>query len=309
MMSGEIPGSAIMSATEAVEWMAVRERRTLDDLKAEQREYEDWCLTLPIEEVREAAQELAKPEPGCLLKPRAADVQAGVLPGQGGYLTQLGAPGGRDLLGVICARLERRFGRPMSYADLAAQIGPTTSAINARRQARLKARAMLLDHLQQNRIRARGRPDGGDGQPDPTAKIQLIPDELFFEPGISLEGDRLVSQRSLGAGQPGRSFSEVRFYAAEVAALCRATHGDRAPAKSGSLASGTTEPTKHRIAPNSLAARDAPLVKEMHALLGRGEAQSPWQAARLVAPKSAGSRHADSAAKRLLGRFKKSAQS
>lgn len=304
-----IPGSAKMSATEVVEWIAFGERRTHQDLIEERRAYEDWCLTLPVAEVLQAAEAMAAFPPFCLWLPLEEDVRACVPREQRRYLHQMGSPCGPRLLDEMCARQTKRLGQQTSYADLAARIVPETSAYMARCEAREAARKRVIKWIVEGQLTAWGRPDGEDGYPDDRAGFVAIPTNMKIEDGLSLEGDRLISSRAWGPGSAGRSYSKLRFHTAEVAALWQASRGIQSASEDKGQLPEEAAPPKRRVAANSRAASDAGLVAEMHALLQSRQAQSPWHAARLVAHRAEGSRHGDSRAKRLLARFQKSVQS
>lgn len=215
-----IAGSTVMTATEAIEWIAHRRRLTWSEVSAEQREYEDWCLTLDGSAIRKAAQALARGLPERhLWEPAPAEgqrMQADMGPS---YQDQMSAPGTRTMLETICARLEQRFGRPMSFAELAERVEPETARLLARFQARREALAALIDAARGGQLIADGKPDGEDGLPDDSALAQPIPSERWQQKNIGLTEDRLTWLGSAKRGIAGRSFSDVCFKTADIGAL------------------------------------------------------------------------------------------
>ena len=161
-----IGGSTVMTATEATEWIAHRQRMTWLEVNAEQREYEDWCLTLDGSAIRKAAQAMASGLPEHRLwGPAPADAPGGRAGTGPSYLHQMSAPGSRAVLEIICARLEQRFGRPISFTELAERVEPETARLLARFQARREALAALIDAARGGQLIADGKPDGEDGLP------------------------------------------------------------------------------------------------------------------------------------------------
>lgn len=215
-----IGGSTVMTATEAIEWIAHRRRMTWLEVNAEQREYEDWCLTLDGSAIRKAAQAMASGLPEYRLwEPAPADAPGGRADTGPSYLRQMSAPGVRGVLETICARLEKRFGRPVSFAELAERIEPEMARFHARFQARREALAELIETARGGQLTATGQLDGEGGYSDETALVQPIPRERWEQPSVSLGKDRLTWLGSSKRGTAERSFSNVRFKTADVVAL------------------------------------------------------------------------------------------
>ena len=163
----------------------------------------------------EALNARAASEPYCTWQPLELDGQ----PWDGdSYAHPASSPNGPQMLRWIARQARGRLGRVVTFEELAAILRSELDVLRRDDELVDLAKRDLLEALRAGILTGWGKRDTRRGEPNLTAEYEAIKKEIFLNElvGITVWGTVGADPEHPTAKYRGPSFSEVRFYSADV---------------------------------------------------------------------------------------------